>query len=486
MVNIKETTTKLIQNLSKRFPSIDIQEKINKKKWNYLIHDVKTSEKQIQKSFLISNIPPEGILINKPGIYSFENNINWYPSDSITCILIQSDNVILDFNNFSLNCINPLNLQTEGICISNSKNNIIKNGDISLMGLRGIRIENCTNILIKNIIIDGLTVVDISSFIVPSGIFSYQNLNIKISDCTIKNIKVKTDSMAGIQFTETINSFIENCLLENFINLDGACTGIGHLLCEGSIIKNCITNNFQSFFNGNIKTQGHTCIGYIPVFSINLEFENCSASNIFGCCDDAHGFSLFLCFGNLNVKNCSVENVQDGVGTEIGAKATGIEIYATDVCVSNCKVNNIIAINPQDKQATGFSCALETNVKIIDCKASNVLVIDEFGNKNSSLGYGTGFGWAPDPRPEFAIPATNVLYENCEANFCDVGFDTWYHINSTWKNIYSNNCGIALFNWNDSQRTLSCSPCSECNPPITVTLTNVALGNKFENVHVKY
>jgi hypothetical protein len=36
--------------------------------------------------------------------------------------------------------------------------------------------------------------------------------------------------------------------------------------------------------------------------------------------------------------------------TQTGAKATGIEIYASGVKVIKCTVKNITAINPQDKQ----------------------------------------------------------------------------------------------------------------------------------------
>jgi len=270
------------------------------------------------------------------------------------------------------------------------------------------------------------------------------------------------------------------------VNFDGACTGFGHFRSEKSYLENCSATRFQSFFNGNLKTQGHTCIGFVPFFSTDLSFINCSATNINGCCDDAHGISIFLCLGNILVKGCKIDNVKDGIGNNTGAKATGIEVYGSGVVVSDCIVSNITAINPQDKQCTGFSCALADNVKFINCKAINVQVVDENGKQNSCLGYGTGFGWAPDIRPEFVFPAVNILYEKCCAKKCQVGFDSWYHIDSKWNNICCCDCGIAVLNLNNSQRTLSCNPCSECNPPITKTLDNVAKNNKFMNVKAKY
>ena len=189
---------------------------------------------------------------------------------------------------------------------------------------------------------------------------------------------------------------------------------------------------------------------------------------------------------NILVKDCCVNNVKDGIGQNTGAKSTGIEVYGSGVVVEDCCVSNISAINPQDKQCTGFSCALADGVKFMNCKAVNVNVYDENGNQNSCIGYGTGFGWAPDIRPEFVFPSINILYEKCCAKNCQVGFDSWYHIDSTWKNIGTCCCGISVLNLNKSQRTLSCNPCSECNPPVVETLTNVAKGNKFMNVKAKY
>lgn len=440
----------------------------------------------VQADFIIKEIRPEGITLNNPGTYIFANDINWLSQSAISAIRIESSSVTLDFNNFSLINVNPNNLLTTAITATNSQNITIKNGKIVNMGLRGIEFESCKNIFVDSITVNGLTADNITEYIVPTGVYLKRCESGNVQKTTIQNVRVKTDSLAGIQITETINSTIVDCKLENFINFDGACTGIGHLACDGSIVQNCLVTNFQSFFSGNIKTQGHTCIGYVPFFSTNLSFLNCKATNIIGCCYDAHGFSIFLCIGNIQVRGCCVNEVQDGIGTNVGAKATGIEVYASGVIVSGCCVSNISAINPQDKQCSGFSCAFADNVKFISCKATNINVYDENGKQNSCLGYGTGFGWAPDVRPEFIFPSVNITYENCIAKKCQVGFDTWYHINSSWKNICSCCCGISVLNLLNSQRTLSCTPCSECNPPIIATLTNVANNNKFAGVKSKY
>jgi hypothetical protein len=122
-----------------------------------------------------------------------------------------------------------------------------------------------------------------------------------------------------------------------------------------------------------------------------------------------------------------------------------------------------------------------------------VRVINAHGKEHAHLGYGTGFGWAPDPRPIFAVPAVGITYKNCTAKNCQVGFDSWYHKNSVWENILSDCNKIPVLNQPNAKRTLSGNPCSECGcsqtgcypNPLVVTLTNVADNNTFTNVKVK-
>ena len=432
---------------------------------------------------IITEIPSSGLVINTPGKYVFGKNIKWNPSGDGQAILITASNVIIDLNNHSLRS-KKTQFSTIGILASSVSNLIIKNGSIENMGLQGIKCENSSNIHIKNITVNGLNKENIVTFTVPVGILISTSSNAFVSKCTVKNMDVRTASMAGIQMTATSPSVISDCCVVDLINQDGACSGIGHLTCDNAKVLSCVVDNLRSKFNNNLNTQGHTTIGLIPTVSTNITIENCKISNIIGCCDDAHGMSLFECL-NAVVQNCTVTNVSDGTGKEkTGAKATGIEIYASAVTVTDCSVKNITAINPQDKQATGFSVAQATGVNFVGCRAENVNVFDENYQHHPELGYGTGFGWAPDPRPPFLAPATNVLYWDCTATCCQVGFDSWYHIDSVWRSITSDCNEIPILNLPNSQRTISCDPCSECNPPQEVTITNVAANNIFIDVDI--
>lgn len=440
---------------------------------------------------VITEIPPSGILINSPGTYVFGNDILWSPSGNGQAILIQSDDVTLDLQNYTL-ASETTSFNTTGILAVLSRNLTIKNGTIANMAFRGIDCETCANIAIQFITVDGLSIENTAVFTVPVGILVNASNDATVYKCTVKNIDVRTGSCAAIQMTGTIASSISHCDVSNLLNRDGACTGIGHLLCNFAEVKSCTLDGLESQFINNLNTEGHTAIGLIPFISTNLWILDCKISNITGCCDDAHGISIFECTNSL-VKDCKVENVLDGAGpAQTGAKATGIEVYGSDVQVIKCSVKNISAINPQDKQATGFSCAQGSRIKFIKCHAKHVNVIDQNQNPNPALGYGTGFGWAPDPR--IIEPAIDVLYKHCSAKYCQVGFDSWFHIDSVWDDVYAKCNDINILNQDDSaQRTLSCDACSECGclfpgcfpNPFTITINNIARNNSFLDVKTK-
>lgn len=445
----------------------------------------------VSDAFVIKSIPPEGMIITVPGTYRFHEDLKWSPTENATAISILASDVILDMEGHTLEST-ASGLKTIGVSALQGSNIKIRNGKIQNMGLAGVQCTQCTNVRVENIEVKDLSYRDIIVYTVPTGILCTQCYNVYIKNCQVKDLDVTTGSTAAIQMTETFGSVVRGCHVKNMLNRDGACTGIGHLLCADAKVESCKIDNLRSQFESNLNTEGHTTIGIVPVLTTGLIIQKCKISNIFGCCDDAHGMSVFVCAGAL-VDKCKVKNVVDGYGSPLkGAKATGIEIYASLVKVSDCRVKEITALSPEDKQATGFSCAVCTEVEFLRCKAKNVNVYGSDGSQGSAFGYGTGFGWAPDPRPEFVFPATNILYSHCKAKKCQVGFDTWYHIDCLWDHIKSVDNGIAILKQPGGQRTISCSPCSECGcsqtgcypNPLVVTLTNVAANNVFKHVKI--
>jgi len=445
------------------------------------------NEAKVFGDAVIDEIPPAGIIISTPGTYLLKKNLEWHPEGDGAAISITGNGVILDMQGHTLRS-STTNFKTTGISASICQNLDIKNGTIENMGLAGIQSVFCVNVNIYKIEVDGLNHEDVINFVVPTGILASESINVTIDKCTVKNIDVRTASCTGIQLTATIISKVTNCKVRDLFNRDGACSGIGHIACSDILIDSCRLNNIKTTFIDNLNTQGHTAIGIIPTLSTGITINNCVVCNVKGSCDDAHGMSIFLC-ENAIVTKSKVFHVIDGLGSaKQGAKATGIEIYGNNVLVSDCYVKDIVAINPEDKQSTGFSCGASENVQFIRCKARDVKVFNEKGKHSDSLGYGTGFGWAPDPRPDFLLPAINVLYQDCNAKHCQVGFDSWFHINSVWDRVTSIENEIAVLNLgNSAQRTLSCGPCSECGctftacypTPYVVTVNNVADNNTF-------
>ena len=104
-------------------------------------------------------------------------------------------------------------------------------------------------------------------------------------------------------------------------------------------------------------------------------------------------------------------------------------------------------------------------------------------------GYGISFGFAPDPRKEFIFPAINTLYKNCTSKTSQVGFDTWFQINSIWEDNTSIQDNITFLNMKDNYRIFYGDDCSECPYPLyphnySIVVKNVSEGNKNKNFKI--
>lgn len=431
---------------------------------------------------VISSIPPQGIVIDRPGTYTLAGDVAWNPgSGPRAAITIAADRVVLDMRGFALTAMgrDPHEF-IAGICVFDSSTVTIRNGALAGMSLYGIYASHVSSLDIKNITVSGINLDNLEiRNLCPSGILIDQAYNVRITDCTVQDLQVTSDSSAGIQLVNTAKGAVSGCRVCNMVNFDGSVQGYSYIRSTSIATSACRAENFQSHFNGNVRTTGHTVLGFIPIFCSDLAYDNCSAANMIGCCDDCHGMSVFL-DADVAVTGFTADTVIDGVAeSDSGAKATGLEVYGVDVSIRRCSVVNIKAINPQDKQSTGFS-AWGARISFTDCNAVNVVVCDENGNVDPALGYGTGFGWAPDPRHPFRdIGAYGVVYKRCRAYKCQVGFDTWFHVNSRWSDVGCARCGINGLVEPGGQRTVSCNPCSECDPPIEAVITNFAGGNTY-------
>lgn len=431
---------------------------------------------------VIEEIHPTGMKIEKEGIYLFGKDINWKAADdACSAITINTDGVILDMAGHALTAtIQDSSRLISGIYIENCTGVTVCNGSLLNMGYCGIQAEKANELSINNMLISGMEFNNLEiRNLCPSGISANKCEGISISESTVQYLYTTSDTCTGIQLNHCLFGEVNNCAVKHIVNYDGAIQGYSYFASTAIKTTDCRAEHLQSHFYGNIRTGGHTVLGFLPLLSSELSFSNCSSTHITGCADDCHGMSLFIC-SNISVDGFSADYITDGVtSTHTGAKATGLEVYGSDIQISNCTVNNIKAINPQDKQSAGFS-VWGADITFSNCKASNVVACDHPDNPNPVPGIGVGFGWAPDPRPGLSqIGATNITYSQCEADNCLVGFDTWNHIQSTWTDISYNNCTIEILIQPGQTRTITANPASECNPPVSVTLTNMAKQNNY-------
>ena len=453
-----------------------------------------SQEVKLQDSFEIDSIPPQGIKITKKGHYTFSSDIHWQPDETEIAISIQCSGVSIDFNQFTLFAhIKDIRKSTIGINILNPKTIFfdpklhkeltditIINGTLSGLTLYGICAQTVSHLHIENVTIDKMHYKNLlTANISPAGIHVNTAKSVQIENCKVTNLSVTSSSCAGIQLIETSKGTLIDCQMNHFTNHDGSTQGYSYIFSHNITSTNCESIDFTSHYQGKTTTLGHTVIGFCPWFCSDLQFNNCKSIGMTGCCDDCHGMSVFLAM-NVEVINFHAADVLDGSGTNTGAKATGLEVYGLNVTIEDCTVENIKAIAPQDLQSAGFS-AWGAIINFSNCKATNVQVLDKNKNPNTAYGYGVGFGWAPDPRIEFRNVAANfVTYSGCKSVSCQVAFDTWNHIESTWKdNISQENCETSILVQIKGQRTLSANKCSECPKPFSVTLTNMAKKNVY-------
>lgn len=446
---------------------------------------------------LISSIPSQGLLITLPGRYQFANDIIWNPAAPGSAITIQTDNVVLDLNGHSLIVNVPtvdMTNQYNGICIRTANDTgtvnavTIQNGTINGASYYGVCAMQTTNLRISDLTTGNISYTETTMpDLTPCGIFIDTADTFKVHNCIVQHISVTAPSCAGIQVISSANGSIFGCTMRHFLNKDGGVQGFSYLKSSNIVTNACIAQDFQSHYLGRTTTTGHTVIGYVPIFCAGLEFNDCSAADMRGCCDDCHGMSVFLDIA-VEVNNFSAANITDGLcPANTGAKATGLEVYGDYITLNDCTAENITAIVPQDLQGAGFS-AWGNHIIFNNCTAKNVVVTDANHVPSTQYGYGAGFGWAPDPRTEFCSQAANhVQYNNCNAYNCQLGFDTWYHTNSRWHNVMAYDCGIFILAQPDTAtRTLSMDKCSESpsGKYEQVTLTNIAAGNTYPQIHI--
>ncbi|MEM9103869.1 MAG: hypothetical protein AAGB12_16295 [Pseudomonadota bacterium] len=461
-----------------------------------------TAKPTSAKSSSIESIPPQGLVIEKPGTYRLKEHVSWTPS-TVECleaaITINCSDVTLDLCGHTLTVEAHRGIATAILIGSSDKATRIKdikviNGEIKGAVYAGVLLENTMNVVVQDTLFNQLSFhqLDLSDVVLETLLSTHQHADAQIpllcpapvvaqasqglilEHCLCKELHYTANNSAGIFLMACSGVMIKSCVVNTLINKGGVSAGYFYMLCSNVVTTDSQALHCRTEYHKNIQFQlnslGHTAIGFMPVASFGLSFNHCESRHIHGCCDDCHGMSLFVVL-DANVNQFFAFDIKDGFTSDstpqefrnTGAKATGLEIYGNNITVTETHVREIIAKNPQDLQSAGFSSA-GNHIVLINCHAEDVQVVDDDNHPqaNDTVGYGVGFGWAPDPREAFChVAAEGVQYVNCEAKRCQVGFDNWCHQDSYWLDWKADKCDIAILQ-QESTRKLTYNYCSEC------------------------
>lgn len=283
-----------------------------------------------------------GVTIENPGIYRLANNL------TNTQIVIDSDNVSLLFNAFSIN--NPSGTVTDAVLITpGHKNIVINGGEIStsvVSPLSCIHIEDgCSHIVIQNLKMSH------GWYGVYCSFASVASSNIVIRSCIFSNCEI------GILAQNTFNLRSNQNVIEAPLVAFGQ--GISLFNTEGTIIDNCSISHVSAaiFAESAVATAIKNCIiNYITSISsvsetdaINLVsgnsniIDNCEINSILATESQPHVAISLIAEDSSIVRNCVINGMFPSSGVHL--QAIGIRVSdGSGYCVfENNTVANIAA-----------------------------------------------------------------------------------------------------------------------------------------------
>ena len=415
---------------------------------------------------VIDHIPERGYRISKPGHYVLGRSLGYRPRGAGAAILITASDVVLDLAGHTLRvelAPEAAALRVDGIRVTGARGVVIRNGTVHGASSCGIAVRGACDVTLEDLRVEHMRATDSTSkTTTPAGLSLVLTCGFRVRRCVVADLRVLAASLAGVTVHTSSYGCLEECEVTGLDNRDGGAMGYALMMCAGVAVRRCVARQLTTHYQGVTPTSGHTCIGFLPLACAAVRFDDCAAEQMTGCCDDAHGISVFL-DALVAVNRFRAAHVVDGECVrKTGAKATGIEVYGLGVVVRDSHAEHITARVPQDRQSAGFA-AWGVGLLFDRCRASHVAVLDAAGAPSTADGYGVGFGWAPDPRVVLrSVPALCTAYWRCVADDCQVGFDTWNHIASAWLAPRVANTPVPVLRspWG-ARRILSMDRCSE-------------------------
>lgn len=372
---------------------------------------------------LFKNNYINGLIITRPGVYKFKNNLKFNPTQpGTTAITINSSNVVLDLGIYSLKLGNGT-YPTYGISICRDVHNVsiigTKNeAQIIDFTLAGIRVFGRTDdILIKNVIITQTEVFQLTNEQIPEncsevictpvrlgiaiGEGDTGHLSMKgtdrnnlVKDVTLQSVICKRVSI-GCQMVFTFGIKVDNCLFtEN--SYYGLLFGNSWTISkednpeelEFPISGNGVITN--SHFDANVadtgtlanpgETYNFDFLSGISIYrSQNFVFNECTVhdnrNTSFILAVDHDGSHNIIWKNSTFMRNISDEFVCDGfhwsgsVDYTIGPCTTGVDYPFTqdvNILIENCSsLDNFGGIT-----CSGFRFAFGDGARIKNCTAS--------------------------------------------------------------------------------------------------------------------
>lgn len=368
-------------------------------------------------------------IISEPGIYNLINNQHFSPSyKKQSAITIDSDNVLLNLNGFTLSQTNNTN-QTTGITVNPGHRDItITNGQITNFSQLGITIKgNTQNIELSDLSVTNsgygstLAFKDGTDIIYQGGIqigetYYYAGQGFPKPTGNIENLTminmIVTKNCVGAWFGNGNNYDIIDCSFsDNHDNrpLGGPLLGqffppntsryvwglhyfsdkrLGDPDATNWLIKNCKFNN-----NGTTAGKGESAVVVgceLSSLQKNVIIENCHFDNNYGYIKDESGYSYVHGFDSgggdkMQFVNC-VFNGNKGYGNVQGCHLSGTipdkypakthsYVHAKDVTLINCIASNNVCMRSSSTVSRSFGYGFDGNCKlnIIDCKAADNL-----------------------------------------------------------------------------------------------------------------
>ena len=356
---------------------------------------------------VIGYIPPQGLVISRPGNYSLANDIKWEGKSGSVAIWITSSDVTLDGKGFAIygdcKCVKD----NFGIAVSvkNRKhhcdpcevleNVTIKNIRLSNIGVYAIIVEDATSICLEKLTLTnngGVSSIINSVLSSLLGDLSHTSGSIYVKDSrqvSIKKVNIADnltpEVSAPIFLSNVVQYRVEDVNIDDCRSRDSADFGILSHGCTEQTVRDVNINGIGSFEN--------TLTGGIVVYT---ELDTVSISKV----NVTNSKSRAVLFGVVNLPSLTKGVVVDNsktisfseinvVGCSVDKKAllfVGVGCHGNG-SISHCKVTD----NSMTANANTVVNTTLMGIALID--AGRVVVEDNLATRNSSDGdYLVGLG----------------------------------------------------------------------------------------------